>query len=160
MKIGLAIEELHRSENDLAVEFLQISSRHKADHEIFHVSRDLATWSQQHIPLLATAGAAYGLSLDPEPHTATNLASAIREKGAELVGHRPEPVLVLLADLRRVYRMAAGASLDWEVLAQAAQAVQANDLLDLTKRCHPDTLRQTRWANAMIKEISAQAIVS
>jgi hypothetical protein len=160
VKIALAIEELHRSEDELAVELLQIASRHKADHEVFHLGRDLARWSQEHVTRLAEAGKAYGLDLDPEPRQPTTLASAVREKGAELLGRRPEPALLLLTDLRRVYRMAAGASLDWEVLGQTAQAAQAQDLLDLTKACHPETLRQTRWANAMVKELSAQALVS
>ena len=55
----------------------------------------------------------------------TTREGALRAKGAEILGRRPEPGLLLLADLRRVYRMAAGASLDWEVLGQTAQATQA-----------------------------------
>jgi hypothetical protein len=160
MRLALAIAELHRSENELAVELLQVSSRHKADHGIFHLAHDLAGWSQQHVAALARAGTAYGLELDPQPRSPSTIASVVREKGAELLGRRPEPALLLLADLRRVYRMAAGASLDWEVLGQTAQAVRARDLLALTKTCHPETLRQTRWANAMVKELSAQALTS
>lgn len=45
MTIGLVLEELHRSENDLAHEFLQISERHKTAHETYHLGRDLAGWS-------------------------------------------------------------------------------------------------------------------
>jgi hypothetical protein len=160
VKLALAVEELHRSENALAVELLQISARHKADHEIFHLARDLAGWSQQHVTALARAGTAYGLELDPEPESPSIAASVVREKGAELLRRRPEPALLLLADLRRAYRMAAGASLDWEVLGQTAQAARAADLVALTKTCHPETLRQTRWANAMVKELSAQALTS
>lgn len=33
-----------------------------------------------------------------------------------------------------------------------------DELLELTKRCHPQTLRQMRWANAMLKELSPQAL--
>ena len=160
MKIDLAIEELHRSERELAVQLLQISERHKADHDVFHLARDLATWSHEHIVGLAEAGRRYGLDLDGEAPTTHRAAEAVREKGAELLGRRSEPALLLLADLRRLYRMASGASLDWEVLGQAAQAAQDRDLLTLVKRCHPDTLRQARWANAHLKETAAQALVS
>jgi hypothetical protein len=160
VKIGMAIEELHRSENELAVELLQVSSRHKAEHEIFHIGRDLARWSQQHVRELAEAGQDYGLDLETEPREATTVASAVREKGAEILGRRREPALLLLGDLRRVYQMASGTSLDWEVLAQAARAARAGQLLDLTKRCHPETLRQARWAKAMLTEVAAQALVS
>lgn len=41
-KVSLAIRELHRSENDLATELLRTADRHKVDHEIFHVARDIA----------------------------------------------------------------------------------------------------------------------
>jgi len=39
--------------------------------------------------------------------------------------------------------------LDWELLAQAAQATKDGELLAVTARCHLQTLRQMRWANAM-----------
>ncbi|HWD78243.1 MAG TPA: hypothetical protein VG497_05170, partial [Kribbella sp.] len=58
-KVGLAIRELHRAENDLATELLQASSRHKADHDIFYLGRDLARWSQEHVRELARHGKNY-----------------------------------------------------------------------------------------------------
>jgi hypothetical protein len=51
-------------------------------------------------------------------------------------------------------------SLDWEVLAQTAQALQDRELLALTQKCHPQTLRQLRWANAALKENAAQTVVT
>ncbi|XVS61012.1 hypothetical protein ACQPYE_22170 [Actinosynnema sp. CA-299493] len=53
---------------------------------------------------------------------------------------------------------AAGVSLDWELLAQGAQAVRDTELLTLAQRCHPQTLRQMRWANAMLKTLSPQVL--
>jgi hypothetical protein len=73
---------------------------------------------------------------------------------------RPEPGLLLLADLRQLHRLAAGASVDWELLGQAAQAAKDEELLELTSRCHPETLRQMRWANAMLKQLSPQVLTS
>ena len=75
-------------------------------------------------------------------------------------GHRPEPGLLLLADLRRLHRKAAGVSLDWELLAQGAQATKNTGLLELAERCHPETLRQLKWANAMLKTLSPQVLAS
>jgi hypothetical protein len=160
MKIGLAIEELHRSENELAIELLQIAERHAADHEIFHLAQDLSAWSRRHVRDLAEAGRRYGLELDPEAKDTHSLVEAAREAGSKLLSRRPEPGLLLLADLRKLYRMASGASLDWEVLGQAAQAVEDQALLGLVKECHPDTLRQARWANAHLKEAAAQTLVT
>ena len=79
---------------------------------------------------------------------------------SELLGRRPEPGLLLLADLRHLYREASGVSLDWELLAQAAQGARKADLLELAERCHPQTLRQMRWANGMLKEAATQVLVS
>jgi hypothetical protein len=84
----------------------------------------------------------------------------VRNKASELVGRRPEPGLLLLADLRHLHRVAAGVSLDWELLGQGAQAAKDSELLALTKRCHPQALRQMRWANAMLKVLAPQVLAS
>lgn len=159
-KVGLAIEELHRAENDLAGELLSVSDRQKSDHEVFYLGRDLARWSQEHVRELARVGADRGLELDPEPEDDNTLLARIRQKGSELIGRHHEPTLLLLYDLRTIHRMAAGISLDWEVLAQTAQAMKDRELLQVTKDCHPETLRQLRWANAKLKESAAQVMVT
>ena len=159
-KVGIAIEELHRAENDLAGELLSVSDQQKVDHEVFYVARDIARWSQAHVRELARVGADYGLDLDPEPEKDDTIVAKLRQKGAEMMGRHHEPTLLLLADLRRIHRMAAGVSLDWEVLAQTAQAMKDRELLGVTKDCHPETLRQLRWANAKVKEASAQIMVT
>ena len=160
MKIGLVLHELHRSENDLAHELLQVSERHKVDHEIYHLGRDLSKWSQQHVREIAEIGKNYGQDLDPEPEGELGLAERLREKGSELIGRRSVPGLLLLRDLREIYMKASGVSADWEMLAQAAQGIKHTDLLEVTKRCHPDTLRQVRWANSMLKVESTQILIS
>jgi hypothetical protein len=159
-KVGAAIEELHRSENDMVAQLLNVSDRHKVDHDIHYVARDIAGWSQEHVRRLAEAGRAYGLDLDPRPEDETTVVAKLKQKGAELTGRFHEPALLLLADLRQIHRSAAGVSLDWEVLAQTAQAMQDTELLALCKDCHPQTLRQLRWANAMVKETAAQIMVT
>jgi hypothetical protein len=158
-KVGLALRELHRSENDLAAELLRVSSRHKADHDIFYLGRDLAGWSQDHVREIAKIAKNYDVELDAEPHEEAGLLAAVRQKGAELIGGQHDPALLLLRDLREIHRKAAGVSLDWEILAQTAQALKDTDLLNLTMRCHPQTLRQLRWANASLKANAAQIMV-
>lgn len=160
MKIGLVLHELHRSENDLARKLLHVSERHKVDHEIFHLARDLARWSQHHVRAIAGIGTTYGQDLDPEPADESGLLETVREKSSELIGRRGKAELLMLLDLREVYTMASGVSADWEMLAQAAQGIKHHDLLDVTQRCHPETLRQMRWANAKLKETSTQILVS
>jgi hypothetical protein len=160
MKLDLAIEELHRSENELHTVLLAMSDRHRVDHEVFHVTRDLATWSQQHVAALAEAGRVFHLDLDPEARHVHGLMETVRQKASELTGRRSAPGLLLLADLRHLYREASGTSLDWELLAQGAQGAKNQELLDVTERCHPQTLRVSRWANGKLKESSPQVLAS
>ncbi|MFC4398211.1 MULTISPECIES: hypothetical protein [Micrococcaceae] len=160
MKFGLVLEEMHRSENDLAHHLLTISERHKVDHEIYHLARDLARWSQQHVRDIAAMGKNYGLDLDPEPRGEMGLMETIREKGSEMVGRRPETGMLLLRDLRELYLKACGVSADWELLAQAAQGKKDKDLLALAEKCHPQTIRQMKWANGKLKESATQVLVS
>jgi hypothetical protein len=157
VKLDLALRELHRSENSLAADLLTVADRHRVDHEIYHVARDLARWSQQHVHEITEIGQRYGLDLKDEAPEDSGLLATVRGKLSELTGRRPEPSL-LLADLRHLHRTAAGVSLDGELLGQGAQAVKDSELLALTKRCHPQSLRQMRWANAMLKVLSPQIL--
>jgi hypothetical protein len=159
-KVSLALRELHESENHLAGLLLRASDRHSAEHEVFYVARDIARWSQEHVHELALIGRDYDLELDDSPADDEALLAKLRQKGNELLGRHHEASLLLLADLREIHRHAAGVSLDWEVLAQTAQALKDAKLVSLAQRCHPQTLRQLRWANAKVKEGAAQIMVT
>jgi hypothetical protein len=158
--VELAIHDLHRSENDLACELLQVSDRHQADHEIFYLGRDLARWSQEHVRKLARVGRDRGLDLDDGVEDDRAVLATLRQKSSGLTGRRRDPGLVLLGDLREVHLKAVAVSLDWEVLAQTAQALEDRELLALAQDCHPQSLRQMRWANAQLKVSAAQVMVS
>jgi hypothetical protein len=160
VKLGMAIEELHRSENELYAVLLSMSDRHDVDHEVFHVTRDMARWSELHVAELAAAGREFDLELDPEARRVHGLLETLQQKASELTGRQSAPGLLLLADLRHLYREASGTSLDWELLAQGAQGAKKKDLLDLAERCHPQTLRVSRWAEAKLKESSPQILAS
>jgi hypothetical protein len=160
MKFDLVLQELHRSENALAQKLLHVSERHKVDHEIYHLGRDLAGWSQDHVRRIAEIAGDYGQDLDKEFKGEPGLPRRLRERGSELMGRRSGVALAMLIDLREVYTMAAGVSVDWEMLAQAAQGLKHRDLLDVCQRCHPETLRQMGWANGKLKEASTQILVS
>ncbi|MGW0160196.1 hypothetical protein ACWDUN_12840 [Mycobacterium sp. NPDC003323] len=155
-KIALAIVELHRCERRLAGDLRSVGARHHSEHDIFHLAHDLAVWSEEHVAVLADHGRQHGLRLSATPRRGRTHRLQIILSDA--VRRRPEPALLLLADLRRIHRVAAGASLDWELLAQGAQAIKNDELLAVTQRCHPQTLRQMRWANAMLKELAPQAL--
>lgn len=159
MKLGLALRELHRSETRLARALDAVASRHHNEHGIYYVSLGLTRWSREHITLLTEIGPTYGVRLRAHPRTAA-ITQPAQEWISDRIGRRPEPSLLLLADLRRLHRLAAGVSLDWELLAQGAQAAKDERLLELTQRCRPQALRQMRWANAMLKELSPQTLAN
>ena len=159
-RVGAAIHELHRAENDLAGALLRLADRHEVDHEILHVARDVAGWSQDHVRRLAEAGRGYGLDLDPGPEDDAGLLGRLRQKGSELTGRFHAPGLLLLADLRHLHTTAAGVSLDWDVLAQTALAVQDRELLELAHDCLAQTKRQVAWTEAKVKDTAAQVMVT
>ncbi len=160
VRLGLALEELHRSENHLAHQLLAVAERHKVDHELFHVGHDLATWSQDHVRRLAPFGDRYGVRLDPEPAGEPRVLAKLSEAVSDRLGRRSAPDLLLLRDLRSLFVHASGVSADWEMVAQVAQGIRDTALLALAQRCHPQTLRQAKWANSRIKESATQILVT
>jgi hypothetical protein len=160
VKLDMAIEELHRSENHLVTVLLSMSDKHKVDHEVFHVCRDMAGWSRTHVAELARIGRDFGVDLDPEARDDPGPLEVVRRRTSELLGRRQAPGLLLLADLRHLYKEASGTSVDWELLAQGAQGAKEKELLELAERCHPQTLRQARWANSYLKVTSPQVLAS
>lgn len=163
MKIGIALREAHDAETDLAAELLRVGERHKADHDVYHLSRTLARWCDRHARRLAAAAERYDVSLDAAAaadEQDRGLAARLREKGAEMMGRRPEPGVLLLRDLRDLHLAAARASVAWTVLGQGAQAVQDSELLQTVTACHPETIRAMRWTVQKLKEASPQVLAS
>jgi hypothetical protein len=163
VKIGLAIEQVGRSEAELARQLVSVGARHKSDHDVFHVTRTLAKMEQGHVDSLSDVAAAYGVSLvrsqDDSPGPAEPILK-IAEKAAELVGRRPEPALLLLRDLRSIYLMASEVSINWVMLAQGAQAVKDTDLLAIVSACHGQTLRTIKWSTYRIKSAAPQILAT
>lgn len=158
--IHYVLHRIHHGENEAAKELLRMAERQQTEHEVHHVARDLASWSQEHLNLLAKHAANFDLDLDDHADTPNGITSQLRETLANAIGPRPEPALLLLEDLRHLYLRTSENSLAWEMLAQLAQAKHERGLLALSEECHPQTLRQIRWANTMIKTQTPQALAS
>lgn len=163
MKVGVALREVHDAETDLAAALLRVGERHKVDHDVFHLSRTLSGWCVRHLHLLAAQADRFDLNLDADAvddeQTRSPLAR-LRERGAELVGRRPETGLLLLRDLRELHLAAARASLAWTVLGQGAQAISDGELLETVTVCHPETIRVMKWTVQKVKETSPQILAS
>jgi hypothetical protein len=158
--LTIALAAVHHSEGGLVHALLDLSDRHATEHEIHFVARDLASWSREHVRRLAELGTERDLDLDREPGHEHAWAAALKRSASEILGRRRAPAALLLADLRALHREIAGVSLDWEILAQAAQAAEEKAMVDLVSACHPQTLRQLRWTNAQVKELAPQIVNS
>ncbi|MEU5387711.1 hypothetical protein [Kitasatospora cineracea] len=137
---------------------LTAAEDHRAEHEFHHVATDTARWSAEHARLIAATAADRGLHLpaDRDPAALTRL----RRKAAEDLAPRPDGLPGPLEALAALHLAASRNSLHWEMLAQAAQAGRDGELLDLASRCHPQTLRQMRWTNTLIKTLAPQLLTA
>jgi hypothetical protein len=158
--IQYALRQIHAGENEMHQLLLHISEEHHAEHEVHYVARDLAAWSAEHVQRIAEHATQLDLDLDEDAETPSAVAERVRAAVSALTGRRPESGLLLLHDLRSLYLQGSDNSLAWEMLAQVAQAQHERDLLAMTEDCHPQTLRQVRWANTMLKTQSPQILAS
>jgi len=164
MKLGLAIQQVSSAESDLAEELHKVGERHKTDQEVYHLTRTLANISRKHVEELGRYNDRYEVSVDAddaeEEGRLSGLLDSVKEKGSEMMGRRPTAGMLLLRDLRQLSRLASEVSINWVILGQGAQAVRDRELLQTVKQAHDDNLRQLKWANTMIKQISPQVLTS
>lgn len=158
--IEYALKQVHRAENETHRHLLRMADTHAAEHEIHHVALDIAAWSGENVQLLAAAARDNEIDLDEDAAAPGRLAQTTRAVTSALSGRSAETGILLLHDLRDLFLHASDASVQWEMLAQIAQAKRNEELLRLAERCHPQTLRQIRWANTMLKTLTPQILSS
>ncbi|MDX3697234.1 hypothetical protein PV726_44920 [Streptomyces europaeiscabiei] len=159
--IALVLGALHQGENHLADQLTTVAGRHHAEHEVHHVAADLGDWSRKHVRLLAEAAHHHGLDFaDTSKAPEADTLSMFRAKPGDAVADAPESGLPLLRDLSELHLSATENSLNWEMLAQVAQATKDETLLAVVSECHPQTLRQLRWTNTMIKTLAPQVLTT
>jgi hypothetical protein len=154
------IEDVHEAEATLIEELLRIGERHKADHDVFHLTRTFAQRGRERLKALDPHAERYDALMEGEPGNGGGVIGSLREKGSHLLGLRPEAGLLLLRDVRKLHLLAAEASIDWTMLGQAAQAVRDAELLATVGECHPETLRTLRWTTTRLKEAAPQVLTS
>jgi hypothetical protein len=155
--VAHTLRALYDGEQALESRLTAAAKRHGGDREIHLAATDLARWSHDHRSRLARTGRLYGLdlpvpALDGEPA----VRRLVRDRTAR--ARRPQPGPGLLDDLLEIHLAATRTSLHWEMLAQAAQAVRDERLLDLVITCRPRTLRQIQWTRTLLKELSPQLL--
>ena len=158
--VGVVLQDLHEAELHLNLELQRIGERHAADHEIAHVVRDLAAWSERHVERLASEGRRFGLELGEVPRSTNPLVAGVRRKSSELMGRRHASAVLLVNDLRQVFGEVSLVHLDWVLLGQLAKATRDQALLTLAEECRAESERQLTWAETKLKESVVQAMAT
>lgn len=133
-----ALDEALAAERTRGRALRAVGERHRDDHDVFHMTRTLARWSDRNAERLERCGA---------------------EGDGDGFACADGP-LALLADLRDLHLAAARASVAWTVLGQGAQAVRDDALLETVTTSHPETIRTMKWALQRLKEAAPQALAS
>jgi hypothetical protein len=159
MKLNLAITAVIDAETALAERLRILGERHKADHDVYHLTGTLRTIATGNLDALAPVADRYDVKL-PAVDPDEGLLSRAREKASEALGRRPDGGLPLLRDLRELHLLYAAASIDWVILAQGAQAARDANLLDTVTHAHAQTLRGLKWTVTRIKTAAPQVLSS
>ncbi|HEV8164592.1 MAG TPA: hypothetical protein VGR74_09110 [Actinomycetota bacterium] len=91
VRLGMAIEELHRAETELAEEYAKVAERHAAEHDVHQLCTTLARQCHDHAERLRPLADLYGQELpeaDP-PAPDQGLLAGMRRKGSGLTGRQP-----------------------------------------------------------------------
>jgi hypothetical protein len=159
-KVGLALKELYRAEEELADEYVKVGERLAAEHDVWYECKRFAEQCHSHADAIRPFAAQHEEELDP-PDDATvgeTTTAALRHKLADAIGRRPEAGLLLLRSLRQLYLQAQEVSFDWIVAGQLAQATRDPELLALVDDLHRETLTQIKWLKTQVKLASPQAL--
>ena len=161
-KIGVALQELYRAEEDLADEFVNVGERLAVEHEVYYGCKRFAQQCHLHAETLRAFADRYEQQLPPadDAEVGETTTAALRHRLAELLGRRPESGLLLLRSLRQLYLQTQEVSLHWVIARQIAQATRDAELLSVVDRLHRETLTQITWLKSQVKQASPQALVA
>lgn len=115
--IEYAIEHRHHGENEIHEQLLRLAERHRAEHEVHYVARDLAAWSREHVQRIADAAERFGGKLSPNLYQPSGMVERVRAVTSNITARQPQSGVLLLEDLRALYLRASDNSLGWEMLA-------------------------------------------
>jgi hypothetical protein len=160
-KIGMALKELYRAEEELADEYVKVGERLAAEHDVWYDCRQFAEQCHRHAEAILPFADRHEQQLPPPDDDTVGETStaALRHKLSELLGRRPESGLLLLRSLRQLYLQAQEVSFLWIIAGQLAQATRDQELLTLVDDLHRETLTQIKWLKTQVKEASPQALV-
>jgi hypothetical protein len=159
-KVGLALKELYRAEEELADEYVKVGERLAAEHDVWYDCKRFAEQCHRHADAIRPFAAMHEEELPPvdDETVGETTTAGLRHKVSEALGRRPESGLLLLRSLRQLYLQAQEVSFDWIVAGQLAQATRDQELLAVVDELHRETLTQIKWLKTQVKQASPQAL--
>ena len=139
-----------RSEQTLADSLRAVAEGHARQADIFHTCHLLAGWSEDHRKALSPVVERYGEQNDVDEPERLHVSGLAEVREGEIG---------LLRDLQDLHLLATLVHTTWTVLAQGAQGLRDQKLLEITTSSNAQTLRQLRWLNTRMKEAAPQALI-
>jgi hypothetical protein len=159
-KIGMALKELYRAEEELADEYVKVGERLAAEHDVWYDCKRFAEQCHMHADAIRPFASKHEEQLAPSDDAVVGetATAALRHRLAEAIGRRPEAGLLLLRSLRQLYLQAQEVSFYWMIAGQVAQATRDHELLAVVDELHRETLTQIKWLKMQVKQASPQAL--
>jgi hypothetical protein len=143
----------HQSEQTLADSFRTVGHGHANQADVFHMCETLAKMSESHVTQMAPIAQRYD-----EERVGDNVDEPARLQ-AQGVAQIREGQIGLLRDLQDLYVLATLVQTTWTVLAQGAQGLRDEQLLQLATSANTETARQLAWLNTRMKTAAPQALI-
>jgi len=137
------------SEHVLADSLRIVGEGHARVADVYHLCGVLATWSDGHRRRLEPVVARYGEEDVEEPE---------RLRGDSLPEARSGEI-GLLRDLQDLHLLATLVKSTWLVVAQGAQGLRDEELLEIATASLADTERQLTWLTTRMKVSAPQALI-
>lgn len=150
MNIGLYLMMARDSETELNEAFVTVADHHQQEPDLEEICRLLASWSQQKAASTERFINKYGGKHD---RGAEKLYSELFQ-GPRRGG------LALLRDLHDLWILATEAQICWTLLAQGAQALRDNDLVDTCVQNKQQSARQINWLETRSKQAAPQTLIA
>jgi len=141
------------AEQALADSFRTVAEGHPQQADIFYTCRALAAMSDAHVAALKPLTRRYQEQTDAE-----DLEEPERLHTAGLPAIRQGQV-GLLRDLQDLHLLATLVQTTWTVLAQGAQGLRDNELLQVATDSNTETSRQLSWLDTRMKAAAPQALI-
>jgi hypothetical protein len=162
VKLGAALEHLHRSVDQLADELRATAERHAVQQDVYHMGRTLSARIDELASSLDPFLTAYGQSDGGGDggEVLHSLAEKVRRGASVAAGRSGTTGMLLLRDLRDLFVQASGVEMDWTIVRQGAMAARDEPLVLAATVGLEETRRVLRWLTTRVKEASPQILMA